>query len=511
MTWRRTLGIGPTILMTLLIVPAVTAAGADTQITPNPSLMLFTQLVWLLPLGIALLAAGVGEPSRAEKVAGALPIALVIALAGYSLTGFAFQFGGIGIINQAPGLETLTAEWSPLDIYLGEGWGLMGLRGFALPFSSPPPEVLGLFLTQLALVTTATLIPLVTLHGRIPRLPAFSLALFVAGVSYPIVGNWLRGGGWLSHLATTLHLGQGWVDRGLASLHLVGAGAALAGLVAFRKRGWVAPSRAELPPSHLPLSVLIGAFLALLGWLVGIASQPPAAQVLDLNLLLLNALVAIAGAVTACYGYCWLTRGRSDVALIHRSMLAALIAISAALDQVPPWAALVIGGVAGLLLAPMMYLVDHVLGLDDRAAVVSTHGFSALWGLLAAGLFGPTGLTWSASQMQAQLLGTAGILGMGLLIPFGLMAAIAQAYTLPVTLRVRARERALQLEQQRRALERLRLQGKLLNIWQRTSQATLAMLSASELRLARRARLTQKARTARQAITTRRRRLGPAR
>ena len=285
----------------------------------------------------------------------------------------------------------------------------------------------------------------------------------------------------------------------------------MAGLIAFRKRGWVAPGRAELPPSHLPLSVLIGAFLALLGWLAGIASQSPAAQVLDFNLLLLNSLLAIAGAVTACYGYCWLARGRSDVALTHRSMLAALIAISAALDQAPPWAALVIGGVAGLLLAPAMYLIEHVLGLDDRAAVVSTHGLSALWGLIAASLFGPDGLTWSAGQMQAQLLGTGGILIMGLFIPFGLMAAIAQAYTLPVTLRVRARERAMQLERQRQALERLRLQGKLLNVWQRASQATLAMLSTSELRLARRARLTQRARIVRRALTTRRHHLGPAR
>ena len=244
---------------------------ATAQAAPSDGGRMLPYLAtWLLPLGVAFLAVGVSHPSRAHHVASALPLAMALAVGSYYLCGFALQFGGVGLVSDHPDLARLLAEWSPLDLKLGPGWGLVGLRGFLLSEEVVQGEGLCLFISQLALVTTAALLPLVTLNGQMPRLPTLLLASLAAAACYPLMGNWVLGGGWLSQLGLTLGWGHGYVDFSLTSLFLVGSGAALAGLITFRRYGAGCDSddaaMPRLPPSYLPLNVLLGAFLALGGW-----------------------------------------------------------------------------------------------------------------------------------------------------------------------------------------------------------------------------------------------------
>jgi len=488
--------------------------GASNSSTSQAGSFLYL-LTWLMPLGIALVAVGVGEPKRAHQVATALPLALIAALGGYTLCGFAFQFGGVGLVADSGGLSQFIAEWSPLDLALGPGWGLIGLKGFLLPASLMNEEALYLFISQLALVTTATLIPLVTLSGRVPRLPSFFLALLVSCLIYPLVGNWLRGGGWLSQLGQTLHLGHGFVDYGLGSLHLLAGGTALATLLAFKQRRPPEAKRPELPISYLPLNVLTGAFLTLIGWLAMISSQPLVTRPESFAWLILKALAAIAASSLGTFFYGWLVRGEPDPGLTGRGIVAALAAISAPLPFVPLWAAALIGGLSGIALAPAMYLVDHILGLDDQGAVVSTHGLAGLWGLLATGLFadGKTGAGWNfpsaqgamltqgvtgylmapggtqgLGQLYAQLIGMGAILLIGVLVPWAMLSLVAQAYALPSTMRERAQARLVRLRREREARELLKRRGGGLGIWPRAYAAYLRIIAASNRRLARRAR-----------------------
>lgn len=496
---------------------AASDGGADSLSASQTHYILY-MLVWLMPLGIALAAVGVGDPRRAHQVATSLPLALVAALGGYALCGFAFQFGGVGLVSDSPGLAAFIAEWSPLDLALGSGWGLMGLSGFALPPHLMSEEALRLFVSQLALVTTAALIPLVTLSGRVPRLPSLFLALLVSCVSYPLMGNWLRGGGWLSHLGETLHLGHGFVDYGLSSLHLLGGGAALAALLAFGRRRVPESERPELPVSYLPLNVLAGAFLALIGWLVMILSQPLVPRPGSAAWLVIKALVAVSASTLGTFFYGWLARGEPDPGLTGRGIIAALVAISAPLPFVPLWVAALVGGLTGITLAPAMYLVEHVLGLDDRGAVVSVHGLAALWGLLAAGLFadGSLGAGWNIpgaqgasamlsqgvtgylaaggaqgiGQLYAQIIGIGAVLIVAALAPWALLALAARAYALPPTIRERALARAAQLRQEREARELLKRRGGGLGVWPRARMAYLRVIASSDRRLARRAHLS---------------------
>ena len=510
---------------------------APDLFSANQLVFLRHLLIWLMPLGVALVAVGVSEASRAHQVATSLPLALVIALGGYTLCGYAFQFGGVGLISTNPGLERLHAEWSPLDLRLGSGWGVIGLRGFVFSPHVVSQEELALFISQLALVTTATLIPLTALRGHIPWLPALLLALLVACVGYPLTGNWLRGGGWLSQIGATLGLAHGFVDYGLSSLHLVGGCAALAGLVAFRRRGRRTPEQApELPPTYLPLNVLVGAFLTFAGWFVMLLSQPLVSQPQKASILFLNALWAISGAILSTLFYGWLVRGEADPGLTGRGILAALVATSAGLPFVSSWVALLIGAFCGLLLAPTMYLVEYLLKLDDRGAIISIHGFPALWGLLAVGLFadGKHGMGWNVpgfgraadalargvtgyfmgsdpagdtGQLYAQLIGMGAIVVLAALIPWTLLTLAAQAYAVPMTVRERARERAAALQQKRELGERLKLQGYRLNVRQRVCRAYLRQVAAPNLRLLRRARVSRQRHMLRRTAPPRCRRL----
>lgn len=463
-------------------------------------------LTWLLPLGVTLVAVSTNDPARAHQMTVTLPLAFFIALGGYALCGFAFEYGGIGLISNDPNLSQFVAEWSPFDLSLGPGWGLIGLRGFVLPWSLSNEKSLLLFVYELALVTTAVCIPLLSFASRVPRLPSLCVAALVSIVCYPLAGNWVRGGGWLSQLGTTLHLGHGFVDYGFSSLFLVGGFAALAGLLAFGDHK-KAPDRApELPPVHSLSGVIVGAFLAMLGWFATLLSQPLTVISLHWTALMLSAFLAIGGAFLGAMLYGLLVRGTADAGLTGRALLAAMVAIGPGLPFLPIWAIVLVGVVVGFLLAPSGYFIDYVLRLRDRAASVAVYGLPAAWGIIAVGLWadGQRGATWNLrsliaseaamqgvagyfsakgtsnlGQFYAQVIGAGAIMALSVLVPWLLLTLAAQAYGLPSTIHLKAREYALRRRQIQEAQELLRRRGGGLDLWQRTRIAYLHLVAGS--------------------------------
>ena len=77
-------------------------------------------------------------------------------------------------------------------------------------------------------------------------------------------------------------------------------------------------------------------------------------------------------------------------------MLAGLVAITAPCAFVAPWAAVIIGAVAGVLVVYSVAFLDSK-GIDDPCGAVSVHGTCGAWGVLAVGLFadGTYGIGWN--------------------------------------------------------------------------------------------------------------------
>jgi len=405
------LNSGLLISVVIVSLSGLTFATSSLEAAPVWPL-LAGSLAFLIPAGFTLLASG-GMPEEKAVPTAMMGLAVTgLALAGYLVCGFALQFGGIGLVSDLPGLGGLVWELSPLDATWGTGWGALGLKGFFLQQGADTPLAYTLFFSQLPLVITACLIPLLTLRKRAKSLALAPVALLIAAVVYPVIGNWVWGGGWLANLGSNLELGHGFVDfAGSGMVHLLGGVAALSGILAFGFRSEETKEPAEMPPVHLPLLAILGSLLLLIGWLGLVFSNPlyMSNESLPRALIAVNVVLAAGGSLLVAMLYTWFTTGKADVLMAARGLAAGLIAISAASPFVPPWAALVIGAVAGLLLPLGIYLVEYLLRLDDPAAAIATHGLSGLWGLLALAIFadGIYGAGWNGIGSE-EYLGIAG-------------------------------------------------------------------------------------------------------
>src|SRR5213079_2612785 len=176
--------------------------------------------------------------------------------------------------------------------------------------------------------------------------------LAIGAVIYPVFGNWVWGGGWLAHLGQTFHLGHGAVDfAGSGVVHGTGGWAALALAMILGPRigKFNADGSANAIPGHNIAFVVIGTLVLVFGWMGFNPGSTLGATDLRIGLVAVNTLLA------ACVGFVMamiITNakyGKPDISMSCNGMLAGLVAITAPCAFVAPWAAVIIGGVAGTL------------------------------------------------------------------------------------------------------------------------------------------------------------------
>ena len=109
---------------------------------------------------------------------------------------------------------------------------------------------------------------------------------------------------------------------------------------------------------------------------------------------------------------------KPDIGMACNGAIAALVAITAPSGYVNPWAATIIGFVAGIIVVLGVLAIEKVL--DDPVGALSAHGLAGIWGTLACGLFtdptlatlngvGQGGFVYTGSlhQLFAQFVGGA--------------------------------------------------------------------------------------------------------
>ncbi len=370
--------------------------------------------MYLVPLAVLLLAAGAVEERRTARAATVALVSLALVLILYGAAGFGFQFGGIGLINDAPGLQALVREWSPLDTILGAGWGILGLDAFGINFVFVNSDITNLYLYHAALAATAVLMPVLALSARVKSRVLVIGAALLGIFFYPLAANWVWGGGWLQQFGLTTGLGHGMVDfAGSGVVFMFGGFATLGALLGYGVRSHRSVTTSanipEFPSAHLPLFMILGAFLFVIGASVIVFGNPFQIQALPTTQIQLNLInAAMAGLVVATL-YGWFVSGEPSAMLAARGAVAGAVAIAASLPFVSAWAALVIGGVAGLLLPLTTYAVERWIRADDQALLVPTFGIAGLWGLLALAIFadGTYGIGWNKTGVE-KYLGVAG-------------------------------------------------------------------------------------------------------
>ncbi|MCB9138979.1 MAG: hypothetical protein H6642_11585 [Caldilineaceae bacterium] len=387
--------------------------------------VLAAALAMLVPAGIMLISIGDMSRRQARNAALGALAAVGLAMIGYWATGFALQFGGVGLVYPESDLRDMVWEWSMLSSEWGIGWGMAGLSGWFLSGAGVTSQAYALFLAHLPWAITAALIPVVALRSRAQAVATMLLALLMGGVIYPLAGNWVQGGGWLNALGRNLTLGHGFVDFGGAgSVFLLAGSFTLAGLAVWSPRAQEAEDEANqrsLPLAHQPLLAIAGAFMVMVGLLGWLWANPLQMGVLPDAAVLrgsINLLLAAGGGVVIPFLYTWFVSGYSHAVFSARGVLAGMVAGLAAGPFIQPGPALGIGIAAGATVPFVTYLIDALLGLDDRAGAVAATLVPALLGLLSVGFLadGAFGRGWQMTSLVSHL----GVTGQGVT---GLLAA----------------------------------------------------------------------------------------
>jgi Amt family ammonium transporter len=342
-------------------------------------------LVLFMQVGFAMLVTGLTRAKNAGHMMMMNVAAFAIALIAYFAVGFAFQFGGVAPVSNLGGL-------GPLSSLLPHGnAGVIGTHGFFLMSGHTyDVGVIAMFLFQVVFMETAGYIIIGAIAERISFAGFIVAEIAMGAVIYPIYGNWLWGGGFLAHLGQTLKWGHGAVDfAGSGVVHATGGWAALALAIVlgprigkFNKNG-----TPNAIPGHNLGYVVLGTLVLVFGWMGFNPGSTFGATDLRISVVAVNTLLS------ACFGFvaamAWTNSryGKPDISMSCNGMLAGLVAITAPCAFVAPWAACVIGLIAGFLVCYSVWFFDHKAKIDDPCGAISVHGVNGAWGVLALGIF----------------------------------------------------------------------------------------------------------------------------
>ena len=339
-------------------------------------------LVFFMQAGFAMVESGFTRAKNAVNI-------LMKNMMDFSIGSIAFFLVGFGLM-------------------FGATNGLFGTTHFFLSGTEPGSHWNWTFLIfQTVFAATAATIVSGAMAERTKFVGYLIYSFFISLFIYPVFGSWawgglLDGGGWLEKL--------GFLDfAGSTVVHSIGGWLALAGAIVLGPRiGKYGPDGQPkaIMGHNLPIAAL-GVFILWFGWFGFNPGSTTTGEGLIGYIAVTTNLAAAAGAVTAMFA-AWIIMKKPDASMTLNGALAGLVAITCPCDGVSPIAALIIGGVAGVLVVLSVLFIDRVLKVDDPVGAVSVHGVNGLWGTLSAGLFNmETGLFYGGGlrQLGVQALG----------------------------------------------------------------------------------------------------------
>ena len=386
-----------------IVTPATPAPPAEHLPSSLPTAVLAALMTLASLGGFLLYQCGLTRAKNSGHTSTLLLIGALFGLTGYWIGGFAVQSGGIGDVHAALSQPTSPAETAALNHEFGpvlftHHWGLMGSYGFFLATDeSSRNGVAGLFLAQAALLTIVVAAALGASLER-GKLIAMAFCAYLIGVLvYPLLANWVWGGGWLAELGREFGLGHGFVDLGGACVVHEAAGilALVLAIILGPRHGRFGRNKpAYSIPGHNVPFIIFGALILLGSWMVsnGFASASLSSDISSPDsaspsgLAAINTLLAAMGGIMATFIQTAVQKVRPDPARLCRGLLGGAVASCGGAGLFDPWAAFLIGCVAALLVQQaMVYLEQN--RIDDPVGASAVHGAAGIWGALAVGLF----------------------------------------------------------------------------------------------------------------------------
>jgi len=379
-------------------------------------------LVMFMQAGFAFLEAGLTRMKNVGHVAAKNILIFAIASLVYYVAGFGIAFGdgGTGLFGGSGFLP------SPDDLLA------VGAAPFAW-FSTIPAGAGYLFQVVFAGVSLAIVWGSMAERTRLWVYFAFGIWFTLV---YSVVSHWIwHPDGWLFHLGMQDFAGS-------TVVHYQGALAALAGALLLGPRigKFGADGKPNAIPGHNMAYTTLGVLILWFGWFGFNAGST--LGIVNGDRVGYFAYVAVTTNVAAAAGALggvlasWALVKKPDLSMMLNGVIAALVAVTAACGFVAPWAAIVIGLVAGALAVAGVLWIES-MGIDDPIGAVAVHGMAGVWGTLATGLFalpslssnlatGTGGLVYTGSfrQLGVQALGLAAVGGFTFAMSFGALWAM---------------------------------------------------------------------------------------
>jgi Amt family ammonium transporter len=329
--------------------------------------------------------------------------------------GFAFMFGS-------------GTPWFGTEFFF--------LQGAPATYGTSGVAFLAFWIFQYAFADTCSTITSGAMIGRTGFWGDIVYSVGVSGFIYPIFGHWAWGpDGWLATMGSDGNvlpgLGMSFHDfAGSTVVHSIGGFVAFAGAIVLGPRlgrRFKRDGGAPMLPHDLTVAT-VGGFILWFGWYgFNPGSTLSAMDYAGIGRIAANTTLAACAAGLAAMFYAYPKTKTWDVSFTVNGFLAGLVAITCPCYWVSPTGAVLLGGVAGVIVVMSVDLLEY-LRIDDPIGAVPVHGICGIWGTLSLGLFacgqygatGPfaadnsaplTGLFYGGgfTVLTAQMIGSAAI------------------------------------------------------------------------------------------------------
>ncbi len=322
-------------------------------------IMLAAILVIFMQGGFILLEAGSTRMKNAGHVAGKTIFTFGISTLVFWAVGWGLVYGGT----------------NPLI-----GWGDFFFNPYGMVEDNTPVATSWLF--QAAFAAIALTIAFGGFAERAKLSVYLVFAVLFSVFVYPPVAHWIWAeGGWLFDAGKQDFAGS-------TVVHLTGAMAALAATILLKPRigKFNKDGSVNQISGHNQVFTALGVLILWVGWFGFNGGSTLEVGEGFFGYVAMNTqLAAGAGAILALL-VSWAVLGKSDVPTMLNGALAGLVAITASCAFVEPWAAVVIGAIAGILVFASMKFFDK-MKIDDPIFALSVHGTAGIWGTLSTGFF----------------------------------------------------------------------------------------------------------------------------
>ena len=352
-------------------------------------------LVFFMQAGFAMCECGFTRAKNAGNIIMKNLMDFAIGTPLYWLVGFGIMFG------------TSSAVFGGLDFFT---------RGDYTAILPEGVSFFSYFIFQTVFCATAATIVSGSMAER-TKFSAYCIySAMISLVIYPVSGHWIWGGGWLSQL--------GFHDfAGSTAVHMLGGVCALVGAIMLGPRigkyDENGKSRA-IPGHNLPMAAL-GVFILWFCWFgfnggSTVSMTGGAAEVA--GKVFFNTNLAAATATVATMIITWIRYKKPDVSMTLNGSLAGLVAITAGCDVVNPWAAAIIGVIAGAAVVFGVEFLDQKLMVDDPVGAVGVHCVNGALGTILTGVFASNAALADMGMSRGHFIGVQ-LLGVGATLLWG--------------------------------------------------------------------------------------------